>query len=171
MILFRIQPSEFLIPAYQSITVTVTITPTRIDPDYEATITLSNRCNIDNDWTLQATSVNMDEGSVLQPLFSVHCRRLNESNYDEDTFGIQDAIFFGDVVLNNPTVRSFSIQSHAIKPITLNLHCTEPEITIFKINRNIVAAQPSEIRQNKHERLVESVKSHFSKSKQGYELK
>ena len=135
-------PQSLSIPPRQRADVTIKISPTNVNPDFKKTIMVENLCNQDNTKMLNVTSSNIDDALSAQSLFSVgvlrpaapRVRSLVGLRYGSTQFAeSQSTIFFGDVVVNNPTVQRFWVKSSANKPIALELHSSENDMKLYVI--------------------------------------
>eukprot|EP00842_Homolaphlyctis_polyrhiza_P005160 jgi/Hompol1/5645/HPOL_004598-RA len=113
---------EMNIPAKQHIEVKVDIYPRKVNPDYRKQITVVNLFNRDNDHIVDVSSNNIDKNRV-----SFHSLFYNILTPTSTSY-----VDFGAVILNSPTVRTFTIENLSKKCLTLDITSSMPdEIRIF----------------------------------------
>ncbi|KAJ3076202.1 hypothetical protein HDU98_005086 [Podochytrium sp. JEL0797] len=113
---------ELLIPPKQSIEIKLDIYPRKVNPDYCKQITVVNLNNRENDQIVEVKSTHIDKNRVT--FHSLFYRIL--------TPGSTNFMDFGSVVLNAPTVRSFSIENTSKKKLVLEVSSSmADEIQIY----------------------------------------
>lgn len=97
--------------------------PRRINPDYRKQITFSNLKNNHNDQFLDILANNVDEQRV----------RFHSQFYHVETPFSMPCIDFDNVMLNSPTVRTFTIRNINTTPLRLLISSSLPdEVTLYK---------------------------------------
>ncbi|ORY49611.1 hypothetical protein BCR33DRAFT_713934 [Rhizoclosmatium globosum] len=118
---------ELLIPPKQSIEIKLDIYPRKVNPDYCKQITVVNFNNRENDQIVEVKSTHIDKNRVT--FHSLFYRIL--------TPGSTNFMDFGSVILNAPTVRSFSIENTSKKKLVLEITSSmADEIVIYSKRAN-----------------------------------
>ncbi|KAI9329352.1 hypothetical protein BDR26DRAFT_729799 [Obelidium mucronatum] len=113
---------ELIIPPKQTIEIKLDIYPRKVNPDYCKQITVVNINNRENDQIVEVKSTHIDKNRVT--FHSLFYRIL--------TPGSTNFMDFGSVVLNTPTVRTFSIENTSKKKLVLEITSSmAEEIQIF----------------------------------------
>ncbi|KAJ3089439.1 hypothetical protein HK102_006398 [Quaeritorhiza haematococci] len=113
---------EISLPPKQSVEVKIDIYPRKVNPDYRKQITVANLLNRDNDQIVEVRSTNIDKNRVT--FHSLFYRILTQHS--------TNFIDFGAVVLNAPTVRTFTIDNISKRSLVLEVTSSMPdEILIF----------------------------------------
>jgi hypothetical protein len=120
----NIYKGELFIPPNQSIEVKVDIYARKVNPDYHKQITIVNLLNRDNDQVVQVHSTNIDEYQLS--FHSLFYRLITSvSNY----------LDLGSVVLNCPSIKSFTIENISKSRLVLELISNSPkELIVFEKN-------------------------------------
>lgn len=144
---------EIIIPPKQSIEVKLDIYPRKVNPDYRKQITVVNLLNRDNDQLLEVKSCNIDKNRVTFHSLFYRILTPTSSNFMD----------FGSVVLNCPSVRTFTINNISKKKLLLELTSSLPnEIKIYMkgvvvSNRGHDAGALGSTLHHRREKLLESM--------------
>jgi len=112
------------IPARQSLEVKIDIYPRKVNPDYRKQITVVNHLNKNNNQNIEVQSTNIDKHGVTFHSLFYRIITSNSTNF----------IDLGDVILNSPVIRTFSISNISKKPLVLLLTSSLTEIGIYTEN-------------------------------------
>ncbi|OUM65110.1 hypothetical protein PIROE2DRAFT_7914 [Piromyces sp. E2] len=112
------------IPARQSLEVKIDIYPRKVNPDYRKQITVVNHLNKSNNQNIEVQSTNIDKHGVTFHSLFYRIITSNSTNF----------IDLGDVILNSPAIRTFSISNISKKPLILQLTASLTEIGIYTEN-------------------------------------
>ncbi|KAJ3290798.1 hypothetical protein HK104_006518 [Borealophlyctis nickersoniae] len=113
---------ELIIPPKQSLEVKIDIYPRKVNPDYRKQITVVNLLNRDDDQIVEVRSTNIDKHRVT--FHSLYYRILTPTS--------TNFIDFGAVILNSPTIRTFTIDNISKKRLVLELSSSMPDdVKIF----------------------------------------
>jgi len=112
------------IPARQSLEVKIDIYPRKVNPDYRKQITIVNHLNKNNNQNVEVQSTNIDKHGVTFHSLFYRIITSNSTNF----------IDLGDVILNSPAIRTFSISNISKKPLVLLLTSSLSEIGIYVEN-------------------------------------
>jgi hypothetical protein len=120
----NIYKGELFIPPNQSVEVKVDIYARKVNPDYHKQITIVNLLNRDNDQAVQVYSTNIDEYQLSY--HSLFYRLITSaSNY----------LDLGALVLNCPSLKSFTIENISKSRLVLELNTNSPkELMVFEKN-------------------------------------
>ncbi|ORX51768.1 hypothetical protein BCR36DRAFT_582810 [Piromyces finnis] len=116
------------IPPRQSLEVKIDIYPRKVNPDYRKQITVVNHLNKSNNQNIEIQSTNIDKHGVTFHSLFYRIITSNSTNF----------IDLGDVILNSPAIRTFSISNISKKPLTLQLTASLSEIGIYTENKEIM---------------------------------
>ncbi|KAJ3219397.1 hypothetical protein HK099_004728, partial [Clydaea vesicula] len=108
---------EIRILPKQSVEVKVDIYPRKVNPDYRKQITVVNLLNRDNDQEISIRATNIDKHRVT--FHSLFYRILTPMS--------TNFLDFGNVVLNAPTIRTFTIDNISKKKLVLELSSSLPD--------------------------------------------
>eukprot|EP00833_Pecoramyces_ruminatium_P011519 jgi/Orpsp1_1/1185551/evm.model.c7180000094347.1 len=112
------------IPARQSLEVKIDIYPRKVNPDYRKQITVVNHLNKNNNQNIEVQSTNIDKHGVTFHSLFYRIITSNSTNF----------IDLGDVILNSPVIKTFSISNISKKPLVLLLTASLSEIGIYTEN-------------------------------------
>eukprot|EP01133_Synstelium_polycarpum_P011912 gene11912-13878_t len=113
------------LPAKQTVDLHMDFLPRKNNPEYRKQITLINANNSHNDQYLEVRANNADEASV-----SVHAKY-----YHLETPFSRNYIDFDEVIVNCPSLRTFSVKNTSKAPLTLALSTSLPdEIKVYREN-------------------------------------
>ncbi|KAG2222140.1 hypothetical protein INT45_007576 [Circinella minor] len=96
--------------------------PRKVNPEYRKQITLVNYLNRDNDQIIEVQSTNIDKNRVT--FHSLFYRILTTTG--------ANFLDFGSIVLNSPSIRTFTVENIRSAPLTLEVTTSLPDdITVF----------------------------------------
>lgn len=109
--------------------------PRKVNPEYRKQITLVNYLNRDNDQIIEVQSTNIDKNRVT--FHSLFYRILTATG--------ANFLDFGSIVLNSPSLRTFTIENIRDAPLSLEITSSLPEdIAIYVKNRRPEQSQNKE---------------------------
>ncbi|ORY06684.1 hypothetical protein LY90DRAFT_678342 [Neocallimastix californiae] len=139
------------IPPRQSLEVKIDIYPRKVNPDYRKQITVVNHLNKNNNQTIEVQSTNIDKHGVTFHSLFYRIITSNSTNF----------IDLGDVILNSPVIRTFSIINISKKPLILLLTASLKEIGIYTENteklKNTNQKPESVITTERRKKMLESM--------------
>ncbi|KAJ3043675.1 hypothetical protein HDV00_004448 [Rhizophlyctis rosea] len=142
---------ELVIPPKQSLEVKIDIYPRKVNPDYRKQVTIVNLLNRDNDTQVEVRSTNIDQHRVT--FHSLFYRILTPQS--------TNFIDFGAVVVNSPTVRTFTIDNITKKTLVLELTSSMPDdiMILMKSQRAAPTDSPenTSIVLQRREKLLEHI--------------
>ncbi|KAI8137679.1 hypothetical protein BJV82DRAFT_674482 [Fennellomyces sp. T-0311] len=96
--------------------------PRKVNPEYRKQITLVNYLNRDNDQIVEVQSTNIDKNRVT--FHSLFYRILTTTG--------ANFLDFGSIVLNSPSIRTFTVENIRSAPLTLEITTSMPDdIAVF----------------------------------------
>lgn len=117
---------EVTVPARQSVDLRIDFFPRRVNNSYRKQITVANLLNRTNDQIFEVRSHNVDPQRVS--FHSLFYRILTPSG--------SNFVDFGDVNINSPRVRSFTIDNLCRTRLTLELTVAHPEDLVLYVKAN-----------------------------------
>ncbi|KAI8808501.1 hypothetical protein BJ742DRAFT_709657 [Cladochytrium replicatum] len=140
---------EISIPAKQSVEVKIDIYPRKVNPGYRKQVTVANLLNRDNDQNIEVRSTNIDKNRVTFHSLFYRIHTPTSTNF----------LDFGSVILNAPSLRTFTIENISAKKLVLALSSSHlEEIKLYVRAQNHGQVGSANFKQQR-ETLLESIGS------------